>query len=64
MAETLLFLTIWIVLSIVCFFIGMLLGKKQKPETPKLTQEEKRKQEKETRELLNFYAYNGDKQAE
>lgn len=63
MAEALLLLTLWIVLSMGCFAVGFLIGKRKKPKPPQITQEEKRKKEQEQRELLNFYTYNGDEQS-
>jgi hypothetical protein len=62
-AEALLLLTLWIVLSMGCFAVGFLMGKRKKPNPPQITQEEKRKKEQEQRELLNFYTYNGDEQS-
>lgn len=64
LTETLILLTLWIVLMLCAFCSGFLLGKKQKKQAEKtiLTEFEKRALEKEKRELKNFWTYNGESQ--
>jgi hypothetical protein len=39
------------------------LTKKSKKELPQISEEEKRKREREARELQNFWNYNGEEQS-
>ena len=58
-------MAIWMGICVLCVIAGIILGiKRQKEYTPEpMTDEQKRKKEKNERELQNFFSYNGDKQS-
>ena len=56
-------LSFWAVACVTCAVIGYHKGKKDAvPKKIELSTEQKRKLDKEQRELMNFYTYNGDTQ--
>lgn len=58
-------MAIWMGICVLCVIAGIILGiKRQKEYTHEpMTEEQKRKKEKNERELQNFFSYNGDKQS-
>ena len=56
---------VWMLMCLFCIVTGIILGtKKQKEAEPKpISEAEKRKIEKERRELNNFMSYTGDTQS-
>lgn len=58
--------TLWIGICFACIIAGISLGiKRQKTIEPiPISEDEKKKREREERELKNFWTYNGDVQAD
>lgn len=57
----LILMLLWMPMSALCVFAGIWLGKSKRRTTePIMTAEDKRRAEREKRELDNFWSYTGD----
>ena len=62
--NILILITLWLTACAVSFFVGLYIGRKDKPKKPveELTEEQKRIVEKIKKETENFWSYSGEKQ--